>query len=391
MSNVLLKNVLGACFRANPEYQLVLFDRLPPDQQDALRNLTKDPDFYGVLQPGPGSTLTTKSVCRDTALLLFTMNQPGSLPAYVPARFGEDSNQAVAELVLDGVLQMEIEGRFLCGPEAYNFIYEDRQPPSATSKVQQLSQAALEYAQALDIDDSSKLSARLYFYNRIPLSSYWKRRLPGSDAVASYLGIDSHGTNRRFLDGRWARMRVSPSSEGWFHWESRAGREPVGQSRHGYKLYVSPHPDCVSDAFASVVEVLSGSRAHHFKAGNDASGLLRSDKIVIYFWTLDDLQETAQQLAARLPGCEAQGVPFTAAIGESGLLSWGIDPLPDTGVLEWQEKESWRLWVTNRLATALLMAKSAPNAGRLEPWRYALERLRLENVDTDTWIHQVER
>ena len=49
MSDVLLKNITGACFRANPGYQLVLFDRLPPEQQEALRDLTRDPDFYGVL------------------------------------------------------------------------------------------------------------------------------------------------------------------------------------------------------------------------------------------------------------------------------------------------------------------------------------------------------
>jgi hypothetical protein len=45
MSNVLLKNIVEVSFRANPAYELVLFDRLPPDQQDALRDLTRDPDL----------------------------------------------------------------------------------------------------------------------------------------------------------------------------------------------------------------------------------------------------------------------------------------------------------------------------------------------------------
>jgi hypothetical protein len=66
------------------------------------------------------------------------------------------------------------------------------------------------------------------------------------------------------------------------------------------------------------------------------------------------------------------------------LLSWGFDPPPDKGALAWRERESWRLWVTNRLAIALVSAKRRGAAG-IEPWQFALERLRLENVDTDTW------
>jgi len=158
-----------------------------------------------------------------------------------------------------------------------------------------------------------------------------------------------------------------------------------GPSAQGYKLYVSPQPEFVRDAFHVVVEVLTESPAHHFKVGNDAAGLLRPDKIVAYFWDFEALQEAAKQIAGRLVGCRAQGVPFTAGIREDdALLSWGIDPRPEKGALAWQERESWRLWVTNRLATALLAARRVQTGG-LEPWRFALERLRLEDVDTETW------
>jgi len=385
MSDVVLKNILDADFRANPQYQLVLFDRLPPEQQDALRDLTKDPDFYGVLIAHEGSTGNMKSVCRDTALLFFTLSQPGPLPAYVRAAFGQKCNQAVAELVLDGVLEMAGEGRFVCGSEAYDLIYGERPVAEARGTLARLAQAALEYGQALDIDDSARLSARLYFYNRVPLSPRWKRRFPGKDAVAVYLGTGSGGANRRLLEGRWARMKLSPQFDGWFEWESRADRAPEAEARQGYKLYVSPQPEFVRDAFHVVVEVLTESPAHHFKVGNDAAGLLRPDKIVAYFWDFEALQEAAKQIAGRLVGCRAQGVPFTAGIREDdALLSWGIDPRPEKGALAWQERESWRLWVTNRLATALLAARRVQTGG-LEPWRFALERLRLEKVDTETW------
>jgi hypothetical protein len=394
MSDVVLRNIREARFRANPEYQLIVFDRLPPDQQNALRDLTKDPDLYGVLMPREGSAGNTKSVCRETALLLFTLGQPGPLPGYVPATLGDSCNQAIAELVLDGVLQIESGGRFVCGSEAYDLIYVERQASQARGPLPQLTQAALEYAQALDIDDGAKLSARLYFYNRVPLSPSWKRRFPGAGAVEGYLGIDSGSATRRLLEGRWTRMKLSPPSDGWFQWESREDPLPEREGQLGYKLYVSPQPNFVRDAFQAVVKTVMDHPAHHFKIGKDAAGLLRPDKIVVYFWDFEALLDTAMQIAAHLAGCPAQGVPFTAGIGEDALLSWGVDPPPETGVLAWQERTSWRLWITNRIATALLAAKSAARSAEktaassgsaIQPWWFAVERLRLENVNTDTW------
>jgi hypothetical protein len=385
MSDVVLKNILDAEFHANTEYQLTLFDRLPPEQQDALRDLAKDPDFYGVLIAREGNTGNMKSVCRDTALLFLTLSQPGRLPAYVRTTLEEKCNQTIAELVLDGVLKIGREGRFVCGPDAYDLIYGERLRTEAQGTLAQLAQAALEYAQALDIDDSARLSARLYFYNRLPLSPRWGRRFPETEAVAAYLGITSGGGNRRLLEGRWARINLPPQLDGWFMFASRAALPPEAESRQRYKLYVSAQPDSVRDAFEAVVQVVNESPAHHFKVGNDASGLLRPDKIVIYFWDFAALQEAAKQIEKRLVGCPAQGVPFTAAIRkDDGLLSWGIDPPSEKGALAWQERESWRLWVTNRLATALLAARGAKTGG-LEPWRFALERLRLESIDTATW------
>ncbi|MDE3178515.1 MAG: hypothetical protein KGM47_02560 [Acidobacteriota bacterium] len=384
MSSVALRNIVDAGFRASREYELILFDRLPSEQQEAFKDLTKDPDFYGVLIPKEGSTRNTKAVSQDTALLFLTLTDPGPVPAYVRAKLGGACNQTVAELVLDGVLEIAREGRFVCGSEAYDLIYEE--PPAAEPRgtLARLAQAALEYAQALDIGDSARLSARLYFYNRLPLSPRWKRRFPDQAAVAAHLGIESGGANRRLLDGRWSRMKLPAEFDGWFQWESQAVQPLEKIQGRGYKLYVSPQPEFVQEAFRAVLEILTETSAHHFKVGSDVAGLLRPDKIVIYFRDFESLQQAAKQIATRLVGCPAHGVPFTAGLGDDALLSWGIDPQPDKGALAWQERESWRLWITNRLAVALLAAKNASTNG-LEPWRFALERLRLDNVDTETW------
>jgi hypothetical protein len=62
-------------------------------------------------------------------------------------------------------------------------------------------------------------------------------------------------------------------------------------------------------------------------------------------------------LKKELSGFTAQGVPFTAQIDESGLLSWGLDP-PDTDVLSQIEAGSWRMKVTDQLALAIIQSRN---------------------------------
>jgi hypothetical protein len=47
-------------------------------------------------------------------------------------------------------------------------------------------------------------------------------------------------------------------------------------------------------------------------------------------------------------------------------------------------QESWRLWITNRLAGGLVHAQAA--GGPVEPWEFALDRIALEGVDPSTWL-----
>jgi hypothetical protein len=383
MSGVALNPILEHVFRSNAAYELAPFDRLPLDQQALLKDLTNDPDFYGVLLPRTSGACGIKSVCRDTALLVHTLLQPGPLPSYVQHSLGERANQAVAEMVLDGILEIEHDGRFVSGPEAYPLIYAKYVAVEPQGLLPRLSLAALEYAQALAIDDVVRLSARLYFYNRIPLTACWTRRLPSEDAVSEFLEI-SGSTNLKSIQKNWNRVERPVSYNGWFQWQSRRNRPAEHVRRHGYKLYVSPQPDALPAAFRAVVEILNDSAAHSFKVGRNAIDLLRPDKLVLYFWDFDPLAQTARDIALALSGFAVHGVPFTSAIGGDGLLSWGIDPLPERGTLSWQGPESWRLWITNRLATAIVSARKKHSCP-LEPWQFALERLRLENIDTDTW------
>ena len=137
---MILKDILQAHFRANPDYELVLFDRLPDEYREQLAALKEDADFYGVLWPhAPG--LALKAVNQETALLFLTLQQPGLIPSYVRASFGELCNQAVAELVLDGILEaaLQTDGVFISGAAAAPILHPSRASTPAEWKFGHLS------------------------------------------------------------------------------------------------------------------------------------------------------------------------------------------------------------------------------------------------------------
>ena len=376
-----MDDLLGRPFRANPAYELVLWDRLEPAERASLERLREDPELYGVLRPrssGPG----LKAVDRETALLFLTLREPGGLPSYVRELLGAAAGRTIGRLVADGVLEVEREGAFVHGAAAFEPERETGGEENGGGHLAVLSLAALRYGAALALDDPLRLSFRLYGYNRRPLTPRWQRRLAGAAAVEGFLGIAPGGANRQRLDAAW--LPTAPSAA-WLSWRSRRDETPSADGGATFKLYVSPAPEALAGSFGAILDALAAARAPQLKVGAGAAGLLRPDKIVAYFPTFERLAAAAEAITPRLAGIAAQGVPFTSEIAGGGLLSWGMDP-PQTAGQSWNGPMSWRLWLTHRLARALLSARRSPDAAAApEPWRFALERVRLEGVDTATW------
>ena len=352
-------------FRANPRYELVLADRLSAGEREVLA-ASEVAELYGVLRPRAGETAEVRAVTSDTALLFLTLSDPAPLPGYVRARLGRDLARTIARLVVDSVLELEHEGRFVGGSAAAELVLPDRSS-GGRGRIGELSVNALRYGQELVGLPVSELALRLYTYGRRPLP---RGTLPALGFLAGPPAAGWVETTGR-VDGRAY----------WRSWRARQAGD-VNQADAGYKLYVSSAVDAVPRAVEAVVTTLAGSGARAFKVGADLGGLCRPDKLVVYFDRLDDLQAAASVLERQLDGCPAHGVPFTAAITSDGLLSWGADPptlRAETGGLT-----SWRLWVSGLLADYLTAARA--EAGSIEPWQFALERLRLGGIDTDTWV-----
>src|SRR5260221_484630 len=252
---------------------------------------------------------------------------------------------------------------------------------SPQGRLARLSYDALRYAESLRLTDLSPLTARIYGYGREPVSPVWARRLAGRKELLAFLGAGEGADLRRTLDCTWD-MANQRDSHGWVVWASRR-RSDSQPEAPTYKLYVSPKIEAMPRAFAAVVDVFS-SRGGSFKVGADAPGLLRPDKLVLYFLDQEGLLEVASKLTRELEGVSPHGVPFSAPITDDGLLSWGMDPPRSDRLLSWQEPESWRLWVVRRLAAAMIAARrdTQQDTSSIE---FALERLRRQGVDVEGW------
>jgi hypothetical protein len=363
-----------ARLRSNPQYELVVLDRLATAERDLIDG---DPDLYGVLRPYPGTELTPRAVSAATALLFLTLNEPAPIPAYVRVRLGEDTEATIARLVLDGVLEIECAGDFVSGARAGEILRLGTSD-AGQGRIGALSRAAGLYGQELAVGGlpEDPLGLRLYSYGRRPVTASLAARLGEPAALEAHLGIDAAGPARAALDAHWVST-TAPEPAYWRSWRPRRSAHEDPTVHSFYKLYVSPDLDTVGVACTVVATTLARMRGvTGFKVGGDLDGLCRPDKLVVYFERLDDLHAGAGVVRTRLDGCPAHGVPFTAAITRDGLLSFGADPPASD-----EARTSWRRWVSRRLAEYLVAGVGHP-----QPWQFALARLRLAGVDTDSWI-----
>ena len=218
--------------------------------------------------------------------------------------------------------------------------------------------------------DPGGIAHWLYRFGTVPRGPAIDRDFGPDDDPMAVLGMTIGGATRRLLESAY-----EPGSlPGWYSF-ARIG-VPV-QLAAACKLYVSPRPEALADAFPLVVAEFARAGVRSFKVGRGSEGLLRPDKIVAYFDSGDDLHRVAGAVAGVLSRCPAQGVPFTADIFGDGLLSWGVDPPLGDAAL------SWRSWVTKKLA-ASLAARRAIAAD--DPVAATLDDIRMAGVDPKRWV-----
>lgn len=354
-------------FRAAPDFRVVAPRELPAAVASRFQLLADAPDATAVLLPRGSAAGGARALTTETAALFHSLSLPRRLDA---AEGG--GTRAIARLVLDGVLELEHEGRFVSGPAAHRAWF-DGAPPRAASRHTALSHAAVRHGEALGLTGGA-LQHRLYQFNSRPATPEWRQRLAGDAGVGAFLRVADSPP-------RALSHTLEPA---WHYWRPRRRHRGGGLHAPALKLYISSGIEALPDALHATLKLLqpvTGMLA--VKAGRDVYGLLRPDHLVAYFADKAALNEAATQLATALAGASPQGVPFTCDHGCDGLLSWAADPPADSASVDWTGDNSWRAWITGRLASSLTLAAAHPT--EVPGWVFALDRLSLDGVDPETW------
>jgi hypothetical protein len=380
VSLVPLKALAGRTLRIAPQLEVIPLTALSGDEQRLVLRNGATPRGHWLVRSTGSRVSTLKVVGARTAELLRAFRRPARLNDKPKWHSAAAIEEVIARFVLDGLLEIDGPNGFASAAAAHRSIC----PPGAERRAMRagpLAVQALQYAQSLDSTSARDLAQRLYDFNRLPETASWRSRLSGPGAVRGFLGVSGSGDVARLLRLHWLAPHTWRRGAPWLMWRARS---PLPAS-DGYKVYVSPALAALPDAFAVTVRTLAIIGAPEFKVGRDLWGLLRPDKLVIYFSSQRELRHGLRALRSALHGFPPHGVPFAAAADNGGVLFWGIDPPSDSSVTAVRGTESWRRWIAVQLAVYLSAAKTSPNS-TVEPWIFALDRLALDGVDVHRWM-----
>ncbi|HWZ04190.1 MAG TPA: hypothetical protein VNX40_11315 [Mucilaginibacter sp.] len=245
-----------------------------------------------------------------------------------------------------------------------------------SNKIINLSLNGIKYGTLLPVMDVNKLYQKLYSYNTIPIplgqrSARWDHH--------SIFPVNSHYADAaKLLEAYWIPESAGDDTGYWLSWKPKKTTvRGINPDACTFKLYISPHIDDYFPVFAEVIKVLTEAKVYCFKTGSNYHCILRPDKLVVYFDNFSELKSTAEKIHHRTSNFSAQGVPFSAPLFDTLMLSWGIDP-PSRK----KAPVSWRVWITKELASGIIEGKKMLVD---EPWQYALQHVRSRGFKIETW------
>jgi hypothetical protein len=330
-------------------------------EKEILSGLYDEPEVYGVFAPTQeAANLTQKVAYKEIALIYLHLTQSSLLPRYFYLSGSENQSKTIAQLILDGILEIEDEGNFVSGTSAVKSIFGQilSQEAGIPGRLSVLSTQAIGYGLLLGGLDMRLLSRKLYSYNTLPWDEQARSAFTAKHSVKEFLFSTGGKEIKNLLKNSWEPTNLEEKKYWFSWWKQKREIKLTGYSRQvTFKLYISPAIEYIPKVFEQAVRILSASDAFSFKIGSTIEGLIRPDKMVAYFCSKAALMDVADLLKKELGGVTAHGVPFTAQIDESGILSWGIDPA-DSEVLPSVEAGSWRMKVTDQLALAIGQARA---------------------------------
>lgn len=366
-----------ALVRLNSECRLRSLRSLSSKERNLVRQCGGNAPILDILE-SRNMRATIKAIPADTAGLLRQLLAPRSIFEITKELQVPNGLDVIAALALDEVVEVEIDGKYRSG---FSLARHLTVAPSSepTNVLSQLSIRALDYCVASSFDGAMDLAWRLYNYNRLPVTPsktmFWSQH-------EQIVQMVTNGKRERqqALQDQYECLPLRSGEAPWIIWRSKT----VPHNRRSTcKLYVSPQPASMAELFPAVIDRLLAMGPAAFKIGNGAPGLMRPDKFVAYFHDTAQLAHDAWAGFPTVCAADVQGVPFSAQLDSHGMLSYGEDPLR-SGHLPGHADDSWRIWVCNRLASAIVTALN-DRASNVEAREFALLRMRLWGVDPQSW------
>ena len=376
--------LLNEQFRRGSLYQLVEWNQAGQYVKELLSGMHKDTELYGVFVPLNNMTgLTIKAASKEVAMLFFHLQHSSKIPHYYIASAEEDKNEAIAKLVMDGIIEIKWNDRFVTGTASLtalfdNAVVDDSSIPGCLSalSVQAIHAAWLQHQQ-----DLKSLASKLYSFNSIPWDADRRSFFTAKHSIKEFLFSLCGTAVEKQLNKEWTFV-TGAEKRGWLSWIRPPENDDDFLQTH--KLYISAFIDDMPLVISKAIPVINASAAISFKTGSNIAGLLRPDKMVVYFINEASLLQTAALLEKELDGCRAQGVPFSKQLDKNGLLSYGIDP-PESEVLDAIEEGSWRTTIADKLALAILQTKN-DGLNWHQSFDFIKAYLLLNGIDPKNWI-----
>jgi len=352
-------------FRLNPAYRIAPRGRLPADITERLGRLPGDGGFWALLYSPTDASLPVRPLDRRETAFLEAFRAPRTPGSLAGMERSPEEEMSLRTHLSDGVLQVERHGEFVSGPDVLRGIAPDLSTSTSERTVQGFSLRAIELAYGSPLSDAGHLSERMYFYNRFPINAHWRGRFPDEGAVRSFLGVEAGG------EGAF-----------WRTWRLSGSPRPESAPETTYKIYLSPVTEDLPEVFRWTRLHVKDSGATSLRAAGDPRGLLRPDKLVVYFAKLEDALRFGAAASEALGSARAHGVPFTKQFGKTPLVSIGVDPAPSAHNRSRRGNRSWRATVTHRLAAAILDVRRERPAS---PLPLVLEAVRGGGIDPAEW------
>jgi hypothetical protein len=368
--NAMCTNMAGAHVRPTPHYKFIAWSGLSERAKCRLEANSTDI---------PAGLLRCRLADGGEPVLL---NRSSAIP-WIEGSLQLTPNlppwllREIAGLVLDAALHIETKNGTYTGPSAFEPIFGSGRVAHPEGQIGRLSVSALQHASQLENAGIHDVTASLYFFNRLPAAPSLHARFPSPEAVQRFLDTDCVMRCPKTASA-WQLRSSGPD---WLFWHRRgyAQRPPSAQR---YKLYVSAHFESLPAILAKAPELLAEAGARAFKIGGTVHGMVRPDNFVAYMPSLKSVETAAALIREELSHVRARALPFTVQLGADGLTSWGLDPR--RGTASWHQGQSWRLWICQQLARAIVVARKLPESG-IAPCEYAMLRLLPAGVSPDKW------